>query len=81
VHAPAGNERRPGHYRHIAPATSGVLDITATLRRPGCKETEVIVDQDGYVELRYWNHAGVTPAQVTAVIVRALTAVTTTQRT
>ncbi len=67
--------------------TRAALDITATLHQPGCKETEVIVDQDGYVEIRYWNHAGATPARVTAVIVRALTAIiiiiiiTTTQRT
>ena len=61
--------------------TSNALDITATLHRPGRKETEVVVDEDGYVEIRYWNHAGATPAQVTAVIVRALAAITAAQRT
>ena len=30
----------------------GVLDITATLDRPGGKASEVLVDEDGYVELR-----------------------------
>lgn len=55
--------------------TSGVLDVTATLNRPGRKETQVIVDEDGYVEIRYWNPAGTTPGQVAAVIVRALDAI------
>ena len=58
-----------------------VLDVTATLQRPGCKETEVVVDDDLYVEIRYWNPPDATPAEVTAVIVRALAAITTAQRT
>ncbi len=61
--------------------TRGVLDVTASLHRPGHKETEVIVDDDGYVEIRYWNHPGVTPGQVTAVIMRALTVIAAAQRT
>ncbi len=60
--------------------SSGALDITATLHRPDSKETEVIVDEDGYVEIRYWNPAGATPAQVTNVIVRALAAITAAQQ-
>jgi hypothetical protein len=61
--------------------TSGVLDITATAHRPGSKEMAVVVDDDGYVEVRYWNHPGATPEHITAVIVRALAAITTAQRT
>jgi hypothetical protein len=39
------------------------------------------VDDDGYTELRYWNQPQATPAQVATVIVRALAAITATQRT
>ncbi len=60
--------------------TSGVLDITATLHRPGTKDTDVIVDDDGYVEIHYWNHPGAPPDQVTAVIVRALDSLNSAQR-
>jgi hypothetical protein len=61
--------------------TRGVLDITATLARPSSKASTVIVGEDGYVEVRYWNHPGATPEQVTAVIVRALAAINAAQRT
>jgi hypothetical protein len=60
--------------------TRGVLDITATLDRSGGKASEVIVDEDGYVELRYWNHPGATPEHITAVIVGALAAIAAAQR-
>lgn len=59
----------------------GVLDITASLDRPGAKEVGVVVDEDGYVEMRYWNHPGATPEHVTTVIVRALAAIAAAQRT
>ncbi len=57
-----------------------MLDVTATLDRPGVKASEVIVDEDGYVELRYWNPPTATPEQITSVIVRALAAITVAQR-
>jgi hypothetical protein len=60
--------------------TRGVLDVTATWERADGKAAEVIVDDDGYVEVRYWNHPWATPTQVAAVIVRALAAITATQR-
>jgi hypothetical protein len=60
--------------------TRGVFDITATLERPGSKPTEVVVDEDGYVELRYWNRPGATPEQVTTVILRALATIAVAQR-
>lgn len=47
-------------------------DIAATLHRNGGRETEVIIDEDGYTEIRYWDPPGATPDQVTAVIVAAL---------
>ena len=61
--------------------TRGVLDVTATWQPGDGKAAEVIVDDDGYTELRYWNHPQATPAQTAIVIVRALAAVTATQRT
>jgi hypothetical protein len=61
--------------------TCGVLDVFASLHRPGGKETDIIVDDDGYVEIRYWNHPGATSDQVTAVITRALAAIAAAQRT
>lgn len=60
--------------------THGVLDITATLSRDGSKDTQVIVDEDGYVQISYWNRPAATPAQITATIVRALAVITTTIR-
>ena len=61
--------------------TRSVLDITATLERPGSKAAEVVVDEDGYVELRYWNRPAATPEQVTTVILRALATIAVAQRT
>jgi hypothetical protein len=55
--------------------TRGVVDLTASVSRPGGRAIEVIVDQDGYVELRYWTVPGATPTQIAATITRALAAV------
>jgi len=60
--------------------TRGVLDVTATWDQPGAKATEVLVDEDGYVEIRYWNHPDATPEQVTAVITGALAAIAAAHR-
>jgi hypothetical protein len=57
-------------------ATRGVLDITARSHLPGSKSTEVIVDDDGYVQISYWNAPGATAAQVVAVITAALAEIT-----
>jgi len=65
----------------VVHVTRGVLDVTATWERPDAKAAEVIIDEDGYAEIRYWNQPWATPEQVAAVIVRALTAITDTQRT
>jgi hypothetical protein len=61
--------------------THGVLDVTAIWERPGAKAAEVIIDEDGYAEIRYWNQPWATAPQVASVIVRALAAITATQRT
>jgi hypothetical protein len=57
--------------------TAGVLDVTATLGAPGRQEIEVILDEDRYVEIRYWNLPAATPAEVSTVIARDLAAITT----
>lgn len=57
-------------------ATRGVLDITASLRQPYSKATEVIVDEDGYTEIRYWNIPDATPTQVAGLITAALGTIT-----
>jgi hypothetical protein len=57
-------------------STRGVLDITASLNRPGGRSVEVIVDEDGYVQISYWNAPSATPAQMAEVITAALAAVT-----
>jgi hypothetical protein len=59
--------------------TQDVLDVTATLEGPGSKAAEVIVEEDGYTEIRYWNQPGATPGNVTAVIVRSLAAIAASQ--
>jgi hypothetical protein len=57
-------------------STRGVLDITASLHQSAGRSVEVIVDEDGYAEIRYWNAPGAPPAQVVAVITAALAAIT-----
>jgi hypothetical protein len=90
-HTDAGDGETAGRMRAITAGlsdaglvaclneTRGVLDITATLDRPGGKASAVIVDEDGYVEVRYWNHPGATPEHITAVIVGALAAIAAAQ--
>ena len=56
--------------------TRGVLDVTASLGEPGGKAIEVIVDDDGYTQVSYWNPPGATPAQVTAVITAVIAVIT-----
>ncbi len=59
---------------HLHPTRAG-LDLTATPDEPGRRETEIIVDDDGYIELRYWADPEATPVQVAGTIIRALAAV------
>jgi len=65
----------------VVHVTRGVLDLTATWECPDAKAAEVVIDDDGYAEIRFWNQPWATPEQAAAVIVRALTAITDTQRT
>jgi hypothetical protein len=56
--------------------TRGVLDVTAALYRPGSKDIEIIIDEDHYVQVSYWNDPAATPAEVVAVISRVLAVIT-----
>jgi hypothetical protein len=57
-------------------STRGVLDIAASLHQSAGRSVEVILDEDGYAQISYWNAPGATPAQVTEVITAALAAIT-----
>lgn len=54
--------------------TAGGLDVTATIHQPGRRPAEVVVDEDGYLEIRWWSDPGVAPQQVAAAITSALSA-------
>lgn len=56
------------------------IDVTATIHPGGHREIEAIVDEDAYIELRFWHGTDATPAQVAAMITSAVTAITTAQR-
>ena len=56
--------------------TRGVLDVTASLHRPGSKAIDLTVDEDHYVQLSWWSPADATPGQVIATIRSALAAIT-----
>jgi hypothetical protein len=54
--------------------TAGCLDVTTTIHSPGHKPTDVVVDEDGYIELHWWRPPDATPQQVAGIIARALNA-------
>jgi hypothetical protein len=58
--------------------TAAGLDVTAAIHHPGRKPAEVVIDEDGYLEIRWWSDPGVAPQQVVAAISRALTALAPT---
>jgi hypothetical protein len=60
-----------GLTTHLTDARAG-LDVTAVQSPSGKREAELIIDEDGYAELRYWNLAGTPPEQVVATALRAL---------
>ena len=43
---------------------------------PAEDPVEVIVDEDGYAQISYWNAPGATPAQMVEVITAVLAAIT-----
>jgi hypothetical protein len=56
--------------------TAGGLDLKATIHPPGQKPTDVIADEDGYLEIHWWSDPDATPQQVAAALTTALTALT-----
>jgi serine/threonine-protein kinase RsbW len=64
-----------GLTTHLTDSRAG-LDLTATLSPSGRREAELIIDEDGYAEIRYWNAPGTPADQVTATALRALNAIT-----
>jgi hypothetical protein len=61
---------------HQSPAGA---DLTATLRKPRQREIEVVIDEDGYTEIRYWASSDTSPGQAVATIVRVISAITTAE--
>ena len=56
---------------------SGIPDVTAWLPQPGGRDITVIVDDDGYIELRFWARPGTTPSHITTMLTRAIRVITT----
>lgn len=54
----------------------GGIDVTAATQPPGQREIEAIIDEDDYCELRFWTPPGTQPAEVAAIITRAVAAIT-----
>jgi hypothetical protein len=54
------------------------LDLTAVKGPSGQRGAELIIDEEGYAELRYWVPPGTPPAEVTATALRALDVITGT---
>lgn len=64
-----------GLVTHLHRTRSGI-DLTATLHSLGHRDIEVIADEDGYTELRYWASLSGTPTAAVATIANALAAIT-----
>jgi hypothetical protein len=56
--------------------TREVPDITARLSPPGGRDMTIIIDDDGYIELRFWVSPGTTPSQITTTLTQAISVIT-----
>ncbi len=54
------------------------LDVTATSRSPGHAKTEIMLDEDGYAEIRWFINPSAPPEEVSAALARILAAISTT---
>ena len=54
--------------------TRDIPDVTAWLPQPGGRDIKIIIDDDGYIELRFWASPGATPEQVTSLLTGAIAA-------
>jgi hypothetical protein len=64
-----------GLTTHLTDARAG-LDLSAVLSPSGKREAEIWVDENGYVEVRYWSPEGSSAEQIATVALRALLAAT-----
>jgi hypothetical protein len=56
--------------------TRDIPDVTARLGRPGGRDIRVIIDDNGYIELRFWASPGSSPSQITTTVTRAIGVIT-----
>jgi hypothetical protein len=54
------------------------LAVTATTQPPGRATTEIMLDEDGYAEIRWYTNPHAPATDVTTALTRILTAITTT---
>jgi hypothetical protein len=52
------------------------LDVTATACPPGRTRTEIMLDEDGYAEIRWYTNPAAPAAEIIAALARVLAAVT-----
>jgi hypothetical protein len=57
--------------------TRDIPDVTARLPQPGGRDITVIVDDDGYIELRFWARPGATASEITTTLTRAIAVIAT----
>jgi hypothetical protein len=66
----------------IAAGTNGNnitgLDVTATSQPPGRATSEIMLDEDGYAEIRWYTNPAAPAEAVTAAVARILAAITAT---
>ncbi len=56
--------------------TRDIPDVTAWLPQPGGRDITVIVDDDGYIELRFWARPGTSPSHITTMLTRVIRVIT-----
>jgi hypothetical protein len=78
LHEIAASLVEVGLVTHLHRTRAGT-DLTATLHPAGHRDIQVIVDEDGYTELRYWASLSTTPSAAVTTIASALEALTTSK--
>ena len=56
--------------------TRDVPDVTAWLSQPGGRDIKIIIDDDGYIELRFWVSPDAAPERVTTIVTGTIAALT-----
>ncbi|MGH3395221.1 MAG: hypothetical protein ACRDPO_11075 [Streptosporangiaceae bacterium] len=54
------------------------LDVTATSQPPGRATAEIMLDEDGYAEIRWFTNPAAPAPEITAALTRILAAITET---